>query len=191
METNFTEKEGMQIIKEMIATSKGKIKDNSFFYLLWGWLVLSASLGNYFLIRIEYENAWLPWPILMFLGGIVSAIQGYRIGKRSKVITVIDKAIMYLWWGFMVLMFIVLVMTAYEKINWSSTYPLIISLYGLGTFVSGGILKFRPLIFGGIACWVISIIAFFVAPVNVLLLTALSIVIAYLIPGYMLKSKEE
>ncbi len=191
METNFTEKEGMQIIKEMIATSKGKIKDNSFFYLLWGWLVLSASLGNYFLIRIEYENAWLPWPILMFLGGIVSAIQGYRIGKRSKVITVIDKAIMYLWWGFMVLMFIVLVMTAYEKINWSSTYPLIISLYGLGTFVSGGILKFRPLIFGGIACWVISIIAFFVAPVNVLLLTALSIVIAYLIPGYILKSKEE
>jgi len=187
----MTEKESIQIIQEMIATSKGKIKENSFFYLLWGWLVLVASLGNYLLIRIGFENPWLPWPILMGIGGIASAIKGYRLGKRSQVITVIDKAIMYLWWGFLVLMFIVLAMTAYQKINWTSTYPLIISLYGLGTFVSGGILKFKPLILGGIAAWIISIIAFFVAPINVLLLTALSIVVAYLIPGYMLKSKEE
>ena len=60
-------------------------------------------------------------------------------------------------------------------------YPLIISLYGMGTFISGGILKFKPLIIGGIACWIISIIAFFVANEYVLLLTALSIIIAYLI----------
>jgi len=187
----LTENESLQIIHEMIAVSKGKIKENSFFYLLWGWLVLIASLSHYFLLKIEYEQAYLPWPILMTLGGIASAIQGIRLGKKSNVITIIDKAMMYLWWGFVVMIFIVLVMTSYQKINWTSTYPLIIALYGLGTFVSGGILKFKPLIIGGIGAWIISITAFFVAPINVLLLTALSIVIAYLIPGYMLKFRKE
>jgi hypothetical protein len=190
METNLTEQESMKIIQEMIATSKNKIKDNSFFYLLWGWLVLIASLSNYFLLRINYEYAYLPWPILMFGGGIASAIAGFRLGKRARVISHFDKMMMYLWWGFFFTLMIIIVMSSVHKIPWTSTDPLIISLYGLGTFVSGGVLRFKPLIIGGIACWIISIIAFFVAPENVLLLTALSIIISYLIPGYILKSKE-
>jgi hypothetical protein len=187
----MTEKESLQIIQEMISTSKGKIKDNSFFYLLWGWLVLVASLSNYFLLQINYEYAFIPWPILMTIGGIASGIAGYRLGKKANVITVIDKAMMYLWWGFLVLILIVLIMTGVNKMPWQSTYPLIISLYGFGTFVSGGILKFKPLLLGGVACWIIAIVAFFVSPENVLLLTALSIVVSYLIPGYMLKYKKE
>ncbi len=186
----MTEKESLKIIHEMITASKGNIKENSFFYLLWGWLVLIASLTHYLLLRLNIEYAYLPWPILMSAGAVVSVIAGYRLGKKSTVITIIDKAIMYLWWAFFILIMIILTMTSFEKIDWTATYPLIISLYGLGTFVSGGILKFKPLIIGGIACWIISIIAFFIAPVNVLLLIALSIVIAYLIPGYMLKMKE-
>lgn len=190
METNLTEQESMKIIQEMIATSKNKIKDNSFFYLLWGWLVLIASLSNYFLLRINYEYAYLPWPILMFGGGIASAIAGFRLGKQARVISHFDKMMMYLWWGFFFTLMIIIVMSSVHKIPWTSTDPLIISLYGLGTFVSGGVLRFKPLIIGGIACWIISIIAFFVAPENVLLLTALSIIISYLIPGYILKTKE-
>jgi len=187
----MTEQNSMKIIREMIATSKGNLKENSFFYLLWGWLVLVASLSHYVLIRMNYEHAYLPWPILMTIGGIASVVQGIRLGKRSSVTTIIDKAMMYLWWGFLVVIFIILAMTSYQKLQWTAAYPLIIALYGLGTFVSGGILKFKPLLLGGIAAWVISVVAFFVAPINVLLLTALSIAIAYLIPGYMLKSRGE
>jgi hypothetical protein len=127
----------------------------------------------------------------MSIGAVASVIAGIRMGKKALVITIIDKAMIYLWWGFGILMIIILAMTSFDKIPWQATSPLIISLYGLGTFVSGGVLKFKPLIVGGIACWVISIIAFFASPANVLLLTALSIIIAYLVPGYMLKSKEE
>jgi hypothetical protein len=191
METNLTEQDSMKIIQEMIATSKNKIKDNSFFYLLWGWLVLIASLSHYFLLRLNYhEYAYLPWPILMFGGMVASIIAGIRLGKKAKVISHFDKMMIYLWYGFFFTLMVILVMAVYQKIPWTSTNPLIISLYGLGTFVSGGVLRFRPLIIGGISCWIISIIAFFVAPQNVLLLTALSIVVSYLIPGYMLKSKE-
>jgi hypothetical protein len=191
METNLTEQESLKIIQEMIATSKSKIKDNSFFYLLWGWLVLIASLSHYILLRMNYhEYAYLPWPILMLGGMVVSIIAGIRLGKKAKVISHFDNMMIYLWYGFFFTLMIIIVMAAFQKIPWTTTHPLIISLYGLGTFVSGGVLRFRPLIIGGIACWIISIIAFFMASENVLLLIALSVIISYLIPGYILKSKE-
>ncbi len=68
-------------------------------------------------------------------------------------------------------------------------YPFIIILLGWGTVISGGILKFKPLIIGGILAWVIAIADFFVSAENQLLMMALATIIAYLIPGYMLKSK--
>lgn len=189
METNLTQQQSLKIIQEMIATSKNNLKDNSFFFLLWGWLVLIASLSHFALLQVEYQYPYLPWSVTMFLGGIISGIAGYRMGKKAKVISHVDKMIMYLWWGFTVVMLIILFMAGFNKIDWNLTHPLIILLYGLGTFVSGGVLKFKPLIIGGIASWVIAVIAFFVTPEYVLLLIALSIIIAYLIPGYMLKAK--
>ena len=191
MNTELTEQESLKIIREMIVTSQNKFKDNSFFFLLWGWLVLIASLSHYFLLMAQYEHAYLPWPVLMITGMVVSIIAGIRIGRKNKVVSHFDTMIIFLWWGFTITMFLVLLMTGFEKIPWTSTYPLIISLYALGTFVSGGVLKFKPLVFGGIASWIISAIAFFVQPDQVLLLTALSIILSYLIPGYMLKSREE
>ncbi|MCF8369773.1 MAG: hypothetical protein K9G76_12105 [Bacteroidales bacterium] len=189
METKLSQEESLKIIHEMIATSKNNLKDNSFFFLLWGWLVLAASLLHFAFIQIHWEYAYIPWPILMFSGGIISAIAGYRIGKRSKVISHIDKMLIYLWYGFLVVMLIILFMSGFSKLDWATTHALIIVLYGFGTFVSGGALKFPPLIIGGIVSWVIAIIAFFVPEQFVLLLIALSIIIAYLIPGYMLKAK--
>ena len=189
MKTDLTHEHSLKIIYEMIETSKSNIKDNSFFFLLWGWLVLAASLIHFGLLYVPYQYAFLPWPILMITGAIISAIAGYRMGKKAKVMSHIDKMMAYLWYGFFVVIMIIISMALAGILTWSLTYPLIISMYGLGTFVSGGVLKFRPLINGGIASWFIAIIAFLVPSHYVLLLTGLSILIAYLIPGYMLKAK--
>ncbi len=189
METKLTNEESLGIIHQMIATSKNNLKDNSFFFLLWGWLVLAASLSHFVLLQLQWSYAFLPWPILMNLGVIISIVAGYRMGKKTKVMSHIDKMMIYLWYGFLAVILILISMALLGRLNWITVYPTIIVLYGLGTFVSGGVLKFKPLILGGIACWLIAITAFFVQPQYVLLLTALSIIMAYLIPGYLLKSK--
>ncbi len=189
METTFTEQDSLRVITEMIENSKAKIRDNGFFYLLWGWLVLIASLSNFILLIIDYDKAWLPWPILMFGGGIVSGIAGYRLGKRIKVRTFFDTAMIYLWYGFLATIFIILFAAAKGNLSWVVTNALIIALYGLGTFVSGGILNFKPLIWGGIFSWILAIVTLFIPDLYSLLAVALSIVVAYLIPGYMLKSR--
>ncbi len=189
METTFTEQESLRVITEMIENSKAKIRDNGFFYLLWGWLVLIASLSNFILLNMDYDKAWLPWPFLMTGGGIVSGIAGYRLGKRIKVRTFFDTAMIYLWYGFLATLFIILFTAAKGNVSWVVTNALIIALYGLGTFVSGGILNFKPLIYGGVFSWLLAIVTLFIPDLYSLLAVALSIVVAYLIPGYMLKSR--
>ena len=112
------------------------------------------------------------------------------MGKRTKVWSHIDKMIVYLWYGFFFTILILIVFTVTGKITWEVTSPIIIALYGLGTFVSGGALKFKPLIFGGIVCWICSILAFIVPYEYGLLLIGISVVVAYLIPGYLLQNKK-
>jgi hypothetical protein len=189
MEAPVDPRASLKIIDEMIETSKSNIRHNSIFFLLWGWLVLAASLIHFILIQADYIYSWIPWLVLMISGSLASVIIGYRLGRKTKVWSYFDKMMVYLWYGFFFTILIVMFGTSISRIAWTSTTPLIMALYGMGTFISGGILRFKPLLFGGIFCWICSLIAFLVPYEYELLLVAASMLVAYLIPGYMLQSK--
>ncbi len=190
MNNELNQENSLQLIQKMIETSKNNLRDNGIFFLLWGWLVLIASISHFILIKFGFEYSWIPWPILMIIGTIASVIIGIRIGKKSRVITYFDKMMIYLWYGFFFVVVLIIVMAYMDKISWEVAQPLIIAMYGMGTFVSGGVLKFKPLIIGGVLCWITSIVAFFVPYDFVLLIIAVSIIVSYLIPGYMLRAKK-
>jgi len=65
----------------------------------------------------------------------------------------------------------------------------IIALYGLGTYISGSMMKFKPLIIGGYISWALAVVGLFLAPIYSLPLISISIIVAYLIPGYILKTR--
>jgi hypothetical protein len=131
--------------------------------------------------------SFLAWPVIMTAGMVISVIAGIRMGKRAGFRTHIDTAMIYLWYGFFFSLLIILAFAIGGKVSWGIANALIISMYGLGTFVSGGILKFKPLIIGGICSWIISLGVLIVPREYTLLLVAGSIIIAYLIPGYLLR----
>ena len=183
-------KEQLAIIEEMIAQSKLKISEGSVFYLLWGWLVLSAATINYvLLIYTDFEHHYVSWPILMTLGGIISGIIGHRQDKKSRVKTYIDRAINYLWAAFTITLIAILITMV--KFGVEVVYPMIIILYGLGTFVSGGILRFKPLIWGGVLCWVLGSIAVYLNFADQLLVLIAAILGSYIIPGYLLSKSNQ
>jgi len=187
METSTNYKEKLDVIYEMIENSKNQIRENGFFYLLWGWLVLVASLSHFIMMKMGVFYSFLAWPVIMTVGMVISVIAGIRMGKKAGHKSHIDNAVIYLWYGFFFALLVVLSFSIGGKIPWEMTNALIIVMYGLGTFVSGGILKFKPLIVGGISCWIIALGVFVVPGDYMLLLVALSIIIAYLIPGYLLR----
>ena len=182
--------ESLQIMEEMIATAKKDISDDGFLYLVWGYLVFGASLLHFFLLG-KTEWHWVGWPILMTTGGITTGIYLSRTIKESKVKTYLDKVFSYLWGAFSISILLVLIVGGSIEFGGEIrfTYAFVLVLYAIGTFVSGGVLNFRPLILGGLLCWVCAGVCFFVTFKYQLLLLALAVLVAYIIPGHMLKAK--
>ena len=184
----LNEQESLLLISQMIQSAKQGVQENGVIFLIWGWLVLAASLLQYVLLYVvQYEYNFLPWPILMTLGGIITMVYTARQKKKTRVKTHLDTFLGYLWTAFGVALFFVL---AYmSKIGIEAAYPLILVVYGIGTFTSGGALQFKPLIIGGICCWILAVISAFVGFQVQLLLLSLAIVVSYIIPGHLLQAR--
>lgn len=177
--------ESLEIIQQMIYKTQKNYSNDSFYFIFWGWLVLITALAHFVLLQWIPEKAGLVWS-LMIVGGIVSTLYGAKQNKIQKVKTHLDTYIHYLWIALGLAMVVVLAMSPKLEMH---TYPVIILLYGIGTFVSGGLLNFKPLIIGGCICFILSIIAFMVSFQIQLLLIASAMLVSYIIPGHLLKGK--
>ncbi|MCC2547538.1 hypothetical protein LJY25_13865 [Hymenobacter sp. BT175] len=176
--------ESLALIQRMIQAAKKDLSDRSFDYLFWGWLVLAAALSHYALMLADYERPWLPW-LLMPLGTVVVLIYHYRLKKNQTVRTPVGQFLGF-WAGMGVLL--VMVIGFGSVYGWQLAYPLLIGPYGLGTFVSGGALRFQPLVYGGAACWLLATVAFLV-PFQTQLLLLAAVLLSYIIPGHLLKAR--
>jgi hypothetical protein len=63
---------------------------------------------------------------------------------------------------------------------------LFMMLYVMPTYITGAIAKFKPMIFGGLVCWVLSIASIFTPVQTDMLLIAVCGLFAWLIPGIIL-----
>jgi hypothetical protein len=181
-ENQLTGTQSLEIIQEMIGQAKQQISDESFNYLLWGWLVFIASIGHYLLAISGYNQPYIVW-MLMPLGGIISFIYNYRRSRQRKVRTYLTEFTGYVLIAFLVSLSIVLFNM--EKLG-LNCYPMLMMIYGTWLFVSGGVLKFRPLMAGGIINWILAVIALYNDFGTQLLLLALAVLCGYIIPGHLL-----
>ncbi len=183
-EKKLSQQESFEVISRMIRTAQNDIHDQSFYYLIWGWLVFFASSGQFLLMQSGFEMSYLTWVILMPLGGIITGIYSYRHKREQKMRTYVDDIMKYVLFAFMVSLFTVLFFQSKLQL---ATYPLVMMVYGVFLFISGGAIRFRPLVYGGVINWVIGIAAFFVTFEVQLLFLALAVLLGYIIPGHMLK----
>lgn len=178
--------ESLDLIQAMIGKARKRYTDNSFFFLLWGWITLSASLAHFYLATYtDFEHPEIGWSMTI-VGGIISGIVGARRGKNAVVKNYTDKMYGWLWFSLGMAMFTIIFHG--DVINWQ-VVPFIMLLAGVGTMVSGAMMGFKPLQFGAIGFWILAIIAFRQPENYQMLLMALSVAIGYLLPGYMMKFK--
>ncbi len=185
-EKEMNSKESILLIQRMINTTKEDLEDSSFYYLVWGWLVFVACIIHFILINISFQNQSIGWMVIMPLGAILTAVYGYRQGKKQRALSYIDDLMKYVMISFFVSLFMVL---AFMNKLGLATYPMIMLIYGIWLFISGGALKFRPLIIGGIINWILAIVALFVLFEKQLIILAAAVFLGYIIPGHMLRIK--
>ncbi|KOF03793.1 hypothetical protein OB69_04325 [Roseivirga seohaensis subsp. aquiponti] len=184
-EKELTPQESMALIQSMIGKARKRYSDNSFFFLLWGWIVLVASVGHYYLSTFtDFEYPFIGWS-LTIVGAIVSGVVGARRGKKSQVKNYTDKMYAWLWFSLGMAMFTIVFNG--QLIGWN-TVPFILLLAGVGTAVSGAMMGFRPLQIGGLVFWILAFIAFRQPENYQMLILAGGIAIGYLVPGYIMKA---
>lgn len=178
------------LITTVIHESRKSIVDHGKYWLTWGLASLFAAFGqSIMLYTFPTRYHWITWPIFLTLAGIVSFIIGIRDDEKSRVKTYYLRFITYLWSSFGFVFLLLLTLTFTQKLAFNQTYPLFILFYGLATYISGGMLRFRPLIIGGVITWFIAIAAFYTDFKVQVLLLGLSLIISYIIPGYLLYKK--
>lgn len=183
----MTGEESLGIITAMINKTKVSLAQSSFHLLFWGWLILLCSLSEYILWKsFGFTNSWYVW-FFVIPGVFVSMIYGFTRGRRERVFTYATSLYVWLWIGFL-LASLVLTVIHYQSMESYGKY--ILMLAGFPTFVSGFILRFRPLIFGGLAFWVFALAAHFAGPDIAGLCMPAAIISGYLVPGYLLKRKK-
>lgn len=187
-ETELSPEESLQVIQTMINKTKDAVADDSFYFLLWGWLVFGCCIAEYILkVYIEYPNHSVVW-FLMPVGGLISWIYGAKQAGKQKVKSFVNESLEYLWMA-LAISFIVLVFINVGSGAWQTAFTYYILLYAIGTFVSGSLIRFKPLVYGGLINFVLAAVSVRFSFDNQLLVGALAILISYIIPGHMLRAK--
>jgi len=181
----LTNENSLKIITEMIETAKCNVRDNGFFFRLWGWLVILGCLGHFSLLKFtEYEHPYIAWGIII-IGLIWSPIHGIKLSKNEKVKTHIDSLHGYVWMVFFINYIIIVVFMS--KLNYFICGPILMLVAG-AVFLTGILIKYTPLIFSAVFIWLMAILCFFLDYEYQLIITAVACA-GYLVPGYMLMAK--
>lgn len=188
MQDNFSPQQSLLLIQSMIDKTRNNISENRFYFLFWGWLVFVSVLSQFLLkVVLEYKHHYFVW-LLTIPAAIFIIFYSSRKHKRKPVKTYVGESMGHLWMGIGISFFVLSIIISNTAEKWLNAYPFFILFYGLGTFISGKILHFNPLIVGGIINWILAIACVFVSFDYQLLITAAAILISYIIPGYMIKS---
>jgi hypothetical protein len=194
MEKTLTPEESLRIIQKSISNSRKNMREGSFYYLLWGWALILASLANYFLIRYligqeRYDDimlmSLLAWGVFIIAAMIIQFVYQSRVSKRERVVTHLDRYITFVWITAGLLMglmaFLSLKLDSYPT-------PFILGVTAMATAVSGLMLRFRPLVIGAVIFLAAAVISSFMRGTDQLLVFAVAMALGYLIPGYIIRS---
>ncbi len=190
-ETKFSEHDAIVLIEQTIKSAKSKVSENGFIFLLWGWLVLIGYTLTYTFIVIEKPaGIGYSWIGIGAAGFIASFIYYFRKGKSNKSNTQLGKYFTYLWSGIGLGASILYTYFILAQ-EWTLITPFMLSMAGIGTFVSGRMLKVSGLTLGGISFLIGSGFALYFQSEWQFLIGAICMVSGYLIPGYMLRYRHK
>jgi FtsH-binding integral membrane protein len=185
--------DSLQIIESMVRKAKNQFSENGHLYLLWGWTVFFCSLTEFILINyVHYSHHYIVW-FVTWIVIIYQLVYLRKKRKRKTVRTYTDEIIGFVWLVFFILMVLFGFFAARqdEAAGNAMINTAFLALYGMPTFLSGIILRFRPLVVGGICCWVLSVASTLIPLQYDLLLISLAMIAAWIIPGYLLRKRNK
>ncbi|MDP4292133.1 MAG: hypothetical protein Q8908_13710 [Bacteroidota bacterium] len=191
---SFSEADSQRLMREMINISRERISSHGILFILWGWInfvnffaeYLSGIITfNYQLIQIE-RSARIVLPILGLIFTVI-----YAILHLEKVNTYINVTLRYVW----ISVFMCLVLTniiqfnVLRQIYFNLQHPIFMLFIAFAIVVSGGILRHRIILAGGILFALLALISSMVDMQVQMLIESIGWLIAFIIPGHITYAK--
>jgi hypothetical protein len=206
-ERPLTEKESLDLIARMINKARDSYNNTGISAMMWGIVIAVCSIVRLSEIQFGFQ---LPFDIywLTFVAVIPQVIISIREKKQRRVKTYDDAYVQYVWFAFGISIFLMIfiINVIFNVIEPSTAgsgqvnavpgnrfnfydyiSSLFLLLYGIPTFITGAACRFRAMLFGGLFCWACSIVALFTTIRIDLMLTALSALVAWFIPGIIMQ----
>jgi hypothetical protein len=185
-EKEMTSQESLELITHMIHRARRDYLDSGLSALLWGSVIPFCCL-------VAFANAWLQWPALQYVWFLTIAavipqiVIAVREAKARKHRRYEEDHMGGIWISFAIAVFLLgFVFGRYPAANEPAVY---LTLYGVPTFATGYVRSFRPMLLGGIACWVMAVLSLYAGyPYTLLCLTA-GALLAWFIPGLILRKR--
>lgn len=175
--------EQLNLINEAINKTKEQLKPTSINFIFWGLLISMMSLIHYsfpeFIQKTAYSSI-LYWTIIPIIGMIITIIYNIKVGVRLGFETHIGRALKLVWGVFNIAWLLLVIMSILKKQN---PVQEILFLLGVILLISALLIRFTPLIIGGIGVLSCSILITVLPSVNELLINAVATFIGLFIPG--------
>jgi hypothetical protein len=186
-ENSITQLESMQLIGKMISKAKKSYVTKGLASIAWDVIIVVCSLVSCLQAYFKYNLNFDIW-LLALLALITQLYFSTKQRGNKKFTTHNEVTTGYIWTAFGVSIFILALYFSHQPQGGQSS-SLVMMLYAMPTFITGGLCKFKPLVIGGIICCAASTISIFTSTAIDLLLMAACGFFAWLIPGFILWSR--
>lgn len=183
-------------IQELIQISRKKLTNNGLLFILWGWTAFYGSFTS-FTLR-EFIITYPIREILSKSGTVLGiAALGYTIyylwKHRKEALSYFAVLLRYVWLSMIAAMIMINLIQAnvLHKITFELQHPIFMVLFAFSIIITGSILRYKFIIFGGIFFGIMALISSYLTLPYQLLLEALSWLAAFVIPGHLLYSNRK
>lgn len=185
----ISEQESLQLIQQMIQVAKDDHRENGDGWLIWGWLLFIASLSSAVLSYLQIKGyiGWI-WTGMLVVGMLLYIFFHVLKKREEKVKTYVQELLDRIGTGFFISLFAIV--AAGFIINTSYGFGYYYILYAFWMYIHGSAIRFRPLIIGAFVNWIAAIAIFLLKDTaQIMVISAIAVLIGYLIPGYMLRAE--
>lgn len=193
---SFDESQSLQVIREMIQVSQKKLKNDGILFILWGWVMFYRNIIGFIERKavLTFQIQKLLDSTGTVLGILALGFSIYYILKQiKKVQTYIGISLRYVWVSMFVCMVLInlIQFNVLHKINFELQYPIFMVIVAFAIVSTGGILRHKLIIIGGVAFGLMALLSSYFTLPNQQLIGAIAWIIAFVIPGHILYAKHK
>lgn len=184
-ENEMTGQESLKLINEMIDKAKRSYITTGAASIVWGILIVICSLLTWYQIYVQVSFGFDVW-LLVFVALLPQIYFSIKEKQKKNFVGHDEKIMTYVWSTFAVCIFILSFYNSKFGDNNANSTALFMLLYGIPTFITGGVCNFKPMILGGLICWILSVASMYTDIATDMLFMAACGLFAWLIPGIIL-----